>query len=61
MIQLKINFIPRGLIPLEKFFDQTDVAKDPKVNLDDDVVEEKNIGTEEASRIVKLSNNLHVK
>ena len=31
IIQLKNNFIPRGLIPLENFFDQNDVAKDPKV------------------------------
>ena len=31
IIQLKNNFIPRGLIPLDFFFDQNDVAKDPKV------------------------------
>ena len=31
IIQLKNNFIPRGLIPLEKHFDQNDVAKNPKV------------------------------
>ena len=31
IIQLKSNFIPRGLIPLEKLFEQNDVAKYPKV------------------------------
>ena len=31
IIQLKNNYIPKGLIPLEKMFDQNDVAKDPKV------------------------------
>ena len=47
IIQLKSNFIPRGSIPLEKLFDQNDVAKDPKVQPTDNVVEDKNIGTEE--------------
>ena len=61
IIQLKSNFIPRGLIPLEKRFDQNDVAKDPKVKTIDDVVEEKNIGTEETSQIVKLSKKLPAK
>ena len=45
IIQLKKNFIPRGLIPLEKIFDQNDVAKNPKVKPIDDAVEDKNIGT----------------
>ena len=29
IIQLKSNSIPKGLIPLEKLFDQNDVAKTP--------------------------------
>ena len=58
IIQLKSNFKPRGLIPLEKIFDQNDVAKDPKVKPTDNAVEDKNIGTEENPRIVKLSKNL---
>ena len=45
IIQLKNNFIPRGLIPLEKLFDQNDVAKNPKVKPVDDAIEDKNIGT----------------
>lgn len=31
VIQLKNNAIPRGLVPLEKLFDQNDVVKNPKV------------------------------
>ena len=58
---MKSNFIPRGLIPLEKLFDQNDVAKDPKMKPTDDAVEDKNIGTEEDPRIIKLSKNLLVK
>ena len=57
IIQLKSNFIPRGLIPLEKLFDQNDVAKDPKVKHVDNVIEDKNIDIEENTRIVKLSKN----
>ena len=43
IIQLKNNFIPRGLIPLEIFFDQNDVAKNPKVNLVENAVEDRRI------------------
>ena len=32
IIQLKRSYIPKGLIPLEKLFDQNDVAKYPKVH-----------------------------
>ena len=58
IIQLKNNFIPRGVIPLEKLFDQNDVAKNPKVKPIDDAIEDKNIGTEENPKIVKLSKKL---
>ena len=61
IIQLKNNFIPRGLIPLEKCFDQNDVAKNHKVKPAENVVEDRNIGTEENLKIVKLSRNLPVK
>ena len=38
IIQLKRNYIPKGLIPLEKLFDQNDVAKDLKVHpLENDI------------------------
>ena len=58
IIQLKNNFIPRGLIPLENIFDQNDVAKNPKVKPVDDAIEDKNIGTEEKPNIIKLSKSL---
>ena len=61
IIQLKNNFIPRGLIPLDIFFDQNDVAKDPKVKPANNAVEDRNIGTKENPKIVKLSKNLFVK
>ena len=61
IIQLKSNFIPRGLIPLEKLFDQNDVAKNPKVHPAKNVVEDQNIGTEETPKIIKLSKNFPAK
>ena len=61
IIQLKSNFIPIGMISLEKVFDQNDVAKDPKVKLADNDVEDQNIGTEETPRVIKLSKNLPAK
>ena len=58
---MKSNHIPRGIIPLENLFYQNDVARDPKMKPTDDVVEKKNIGTEQNPRIIKLSKNLLVK
>ena len=60
IIQLKINYIPKVLIPLEKLFDQNDVSKDPKVQPVENDIEYQNIGTKYVPRIVKLSKNLFV-
>ena len=49
------------MIPLEKPFDQNDVAKDPKVKPADNAIEDRNIGTKENPKIVKLSKNLPTK
>ena len=42
-------------------FDQNDVARDPKMNPANDAVEEKNIGTKENPRIIKLSKKIPAK
>ena len=57
IIQLKGNYIPKGLIFLEKIFDQNDVAKDPKVNPNRNDIQDQNIGTKDSPKIVKLSKN----
>ena len=57
-MQLKGNHIPRVMISLEKLFDQNDVAKDPKMKPTEDIVEDKNIGTENHPKIIKLSKKL---
>ena len=58
IIQLKRNTNPKGQIPLEELFDDNDVAKNPKVTLNDVKVEDCNIGTEQEPRIIKISKNL---
>ena len=49
------------MIPLESLFDQNDVARDLKVDPSQDVVEDKNIGTEDDLKIVKPSKKLPAK
>jgi hypothetical protein len=58
IIQLPSNYIPRGLIPLERLFDGNDVAVKGKVSGDDDDTAECNIGTPEEPKFVKLSRSL---
>ena len=58
IIQLKSKYIPKFLIPLEKLFDQNDVAKYPKVHPNENEIQDHNIGTEKSPKIVKLSRNL---
>ena len=45
IIQLNSNFIPKGLIPLEKLFDRNDVAKNPKVQPHEDEIQDQDIGS----------------
>ena len=45
IIKLSNNFIPKGLIPLEKLFDYNDVPQNPPSISPEDDIEEINIGT----------------
>jgi hypothetical protein len=58
IVQLKRNIIPKGLVPLEKLFDNNDVARSPKITVNEGDVEDCNIGTSEDPKIIKLSRNL---
>jgi hypothetical protein len=58
IIQLKNNCIPKRLVPLEKLFDNNDVAKNPKVTPNEGEAEYCNIGTEKEPRLIKLSKTL---
>ena len=61
IVQLKSNHIPRGIIPLEKLFEQNDDSRDPKVKPAEDDVEDKNIGIKDNPRIVRLSKKFPTK
>ena len=61
IIQLKYNIIRNGLVPLEKLFDENDLAKTPKIIASEEDVEDCNIGIEENLKMKKLSNTLSPK
>jgi hypothetical protein len=53
-VQLRTNRLPRGLVPLEKLFDKSDVFKgNNNTDLDEQVIE-LNIGSKESSRLIRV-------
>jgi ribonuclease HI len=58
IIQLPSNYIPKGLIPLERLFDGNDVEAKGRVSGDDADTTECSIGTPEEPKFVKLSRSL---
>lgn len=58
IIDLKDNFLPVGLTPLEDMFDANDVPKKPKMQPINTAIEEYNIGTTENPKMIKLSKTL---
>ena len=58
IIDLKENFLPVGLTPLEDMFDANDVPKKPKMQPINTAIEEYNIGTTKKPKIIKLSQSL---
>ena len=55
LLQLKGNVIPRGLVPLERLFDKNDVPTSPNKVVEEEMVENLNLGIEAEPKIVKLS------
>lgn len=55
ILQLKRNFIPRGLVPLEKLFDQNDVPTRPTIQPKEEKVQEHNLGTSSDPQMIRLS------
>jgi ribonuclease HI len=54
IVYLPSNHIPKGLVPLERVFDENDVAVKGKVSTDDVDITECNLGTEKDPKYVKL-------
>ena len=59
VLQLKGNIIPRGLVPLEILFDKNDVPLQPGKVIEENQVEDLNLGTDTDPKIVKLSKKIH--
>jgi len=60
IIQLSNNFIPRGLITLEKLFDHNDIPRNPLPNSPKENIEICNIGSYEDIREVKIFSSLSI-
>ena len=58
VLQLKGNIIPRRLVPLERLFDKNDVPLQPGKLVEENQVEDLNLGTEADPKIVKLSKKI---
>jgi hypothetical protein len=58
IVQLPKNYIPRGLVPLERLFDQNDVPYQPDKKEKDPVVQEYNIGGKGQPKFINLSSEL---
>ena len=58
IIELKDNFLPTGLTPLEDIFDSNDIPRKQKMQPLNRAIEECNIGTVDKPKIIKLSASL---
>ena len=58
ILQLKNNSFPKGLVPLEKLFDQNDVAKTLEVVPTEIEVTDFNTGTTQDPKLIKISKKL---
>jgi hypothetical protein len=57
-VQLPSNYIPNGLVPLERIFDNNDVAIKSRKLVNEADIFECNISIEEDPKHVKLSSSL---
>jgi hypothetical protein len=58
IVELKMNHIPRGLVPLESLFNSHDVSREVASKNQEEEVMDYNIGTADNPKIVKLSKEL---
>jgi hypothetical protein len=58
VLQLKNNFIPKVLAPLEQYFFKNDVPTKPIVLPKDDSIQDCNVGTSQEPKGIKLSKDL---
>jgi hypothetical protein len=59
-LQLNNNFIPKGMVPLEKIFDKNDVPVKPIILPKDENIED-SIGTKDEPKYINLSKGIPAK
>ena len=59
IVELKGNFIPKGLVPLERMFSKDDTLIKPTLQTTEENVMEYNIGSEKQPQMIKLSKLLN--
>jgi len=60
IVQLPNNHIPKGLVPLEKLFDQNDVPHKIAQKEDQSIVHRHNIGSPDHTKYINLSTHLSI-
>ena len=58
IVQLPSNYIPRGLVPLEKLFDHNDIPFKPAKGELDPAIQEQNIGSQSHPKLINLSTRM---
>ena len=58
IVELKGNFIPKGLVPLERLFSKDDTLLKPTLQTTEDSIIDYNIGSEAEPKIIKMSKSL---
>lgn len=59
IIQLPNNHIPKGIVPLEKLFDQNELPKSSLLNSQQENTQDCNIGATKEIKKLKISEMLH--
>ena len=61
IVELKGNFIPKGLVPLERLFSKDDTLLKPTLQTTKDIIIDYNIGSETKPKMIKMSKSLSEK
>ena len=58
IVELKGNFIPKGLVPVERLFSKDDTLLKPTLQTNEDNVMDYNIGSEAEPKMIRMSKSL---
>ena len=58
IVQLPSNYIPRGLVPMEKLFDHNDIPLNLAKKELDHAIQEQNIGNQSHPKLINISTRM---